>query len=133
MAIGTVVIIDAPYESSIEPQRRLELSLIGCARQTRDQGYTIGNCDKTLQMPYEVEHPFTFSVLLDDEPVKVGKASYQVYCQLKYLVNRGWTLIGNDLVILPGELKDLEQLERVKNIWGMAQSFYSQEEVAEVA
>lgn len=130
MATGTIILIDAPYESSIEPQRRIELSLIGCARQTRDLGYTIGNYDRAIQPPFDADHPFTFSILLDDEPRKVGKASYQDYCQLKYLVNRGWSLIGNDLVILPGELKERDQLERVKNIWGMAQSIYSQEDVA---
>lgn len=134
MATGTVIIIDAPYESSIEPQRRIELSLIGCARQTRDQGYTIGNCDRALQPPYEVEHPFSFPILLDDEPRKVCKASYQVYSQLKYLVNRGWSIIGNDLVILPGELKDVAQLERVKNTLLLAQQLgLLKPEQAEVA
>ena len=133
MATGTVILIYDEFESSVEPQRREEYELIHLAQETRAQGLTVGNTEVALQLPYEVDHPFTFPILRNGEPAYVGKASWQTYSQLTYLVNRGWSLIGNDLIILSGELKEQGQLERVKNILGMAQSFYSPEEVAEVA
>ena len=124
MAIGTIIVISE--------DRQEEMSLLSCATGARAEGLTVTNTEEALQPPFLVDHPFTFGLMRDGELAYTAKASYESWKQLKYLVNRGWSIIGNDLVILSGELKDREQLERVKNIWQIAQSFYAQPEVAEV-
>lgn len=125
MAIGTIIVISE--------DRQEEMSLLSCATGARAEGLTVSNTEEALQPPFLVDHPWTFGLMRDGELAYTAKASYESWKQLKYLVDRGWSLIGNDLVILSGHLKDRDQLERAKNIWGLAQSFYSQEEVAEVA
>jgi len=124
MATGTIIVISEG--------RQEEMSLLSCATGARAEGLTVTNTEEALQPPFLVDHPFTFGLMRDGELAYTAKASYESWKQLKYLVNRGWSIIGNDLIILSGELKEREQLERVKNIWGMAQSFYSQEDVAEM-
>ena len=124
MATGTIIVISE--------DRQEEMSLLSCATGARAEGLTVTNTEEALQPPFLVDHPFTFGLVRDGEIAYTAKASYATWKRLQYLVNRGWSLIGNDLVILSGELKEREQLERVKNIWGMAQSFYSQEDVAEM-
>ena len=125
MATGTIIVIS--------DDRQEEMSLLSCATGARAEGLTVTNTEEALQPPFLVDHPWTFGLMRDGELAYTAKASYESWKQLKYLVNRGWSLIGNDLIILSGDLKDRDQLERVKNIWGLAQSFYSQEDVAGVA
>ena len=125
MATGTIIVISE--------DRQEEMSLLSCATGARAEGLTVTNTEEALQPPFLVDHPWTFGLMRDGELAYTAKASYESWKQLKYLVNRGWSLIGNDLIILSGDLKDRDQLEMVKNIWGIAQSFYAQEEVAEVA
>ena len=124
MATGTIIVISEG--------RQEEMSLLSCATGARAEGLTVTNTEEALQPPFLVDHPFTFGLMRDGELAYTAKASYESWKQLKYLVNRGWSIIGNDLVFLSGELKDREQLERVKNIWQIAKSFYAQPEVAEV-
>ena len=125
MAIGTIIVISE--------DRQEEMSLLSCATGARAEGLTVTNTEEALQPPFLVDHPFTFGLVRDGEIAYTAKASYATWKRLQYLVNRGWSLIGNDLIILSGDLKDRDQLEMVKNIWGIAQSFYAQEEVAGVA
>jgi hypothetical protein len=125
MAIGTIIVISE--------DRQEEMSLLSCATGARAEGLTVSNTEEALQPPFLVDHPWTFGLMRDGELAYTAKASYESWKQLKYLVDRGWSLIGNDLVILSGELKERDKLERVKNIWGLAKSVYSSDEVAEVA
>jgi len=115
MATGTIVVIYDEYESSIKKQLREEQDLIECANKIRSLGLMVGDKDIALQPPFEIEHPFTFPFYRRNAgPVYTGKASGKDYYHLQFLVNRGWALIGNELVILDGELKEVEQLEKLK-------------------
>lgn len=114
MATGTVILIHDEFESSVKEQHREKLGLIECAQKVRALGLIVGNKDTALQPPYEVEHPFTFHLYSEKGPFFTGKASGETYNKLQYLVNRGWSLIDYDLVIMSGERKETEQLERIR-------------------
>ena len=92
MAIGTIIVISE--------DRQEEMSLLSCATGARAEGLTVSNTEEALQPPFLVDHPWTFGLMRDGELAYTAKASYESWKQLKYLVDRGWSLIGNDLVIL---------------------------------
>ena len=105
----------------IHEQFREEMPIIGAAQMIRSQNLRVSESGPVaLQPPFEVEHPYHASVFsVDDDYLADARYIVKGGCvplqQLRHLVNRGWYCDGDTMILMPGHIDDISQMEEVRS------------------
>ena len=102
----------------IHEQFREEMPIIDAAQMIRSQNLRVSESGPVaLQPPFEVEHPFTATAYIDRDRearfvLKGGCTQLQA---LQHLVNRGWHCDGDTMILMPGHIDNISQMEEVRS------------------